>query len=428
MAFIRCWWVLFLAGALFGGSALGYPDEDDFFKKENEIQSLPDDTWFQIEDVDGDMTVPELIEKYGYKVEVHSATTEDGYMLTLFRIMPRQPSQTQKLPVFVMHGLLGSSADFVISGPNNSLAYYLADDGYEVWLGNARGTRYSRRHQDLPLHSEEFWDFSWHEIGYYDLPGMIDYVLNVTGLNKLQYIGHSQGTTTYFVMSSARPEYNQKIALMTALSPAVVLKRIRSPILRVLIDLSDTIKEVLDSLRVFEFLPYNDENHKVMESLCPKNARETVCEELLGQLTGPHPESYSPKLATAYMGHAPAGASTRQLMHFVQVARSGHFRQYDHGRKGNLHIYSNGKPPAYNLTASSAPVLIFYGRNDWMVHPKDVQEFYKMLPRVVAANLVTDRKFNHLDFILAKNARSDVYDKMRPVLEQYNTINSPPVV
>lgn len=57
MAFIRCWWVLFLAGALFGGSALGYPDEDDFFKKENEIQSLPDDTWFQIEDVDGDMTV-----------------------------------------------------------------------------------------------------------------------------------------------------------------------------------------------------------------------------------------------------------------------------------------------------------------------------------------------------------------------------------
>lgn len=57
MAFIRCWWVLFLASALFGGSALGYPDEDDFFKKENEIQTLPDDTWFQIEDVDGDMTV-----------------------------------------------------------------------------------------------------------------------------------------------------------------------------------------------------------------------------------------------------------------------------------------------------------------------------------------------------------------------------------
>ncbi|EAT35489.1 AAEL012343-PA [Aedes aegypti] len=427
MGSFRCWCLLLLTGALFGSGALAYPDEDDFWKKENDIQTVREDNWFQIDEEDGDMTLQELIEKYGYKVEIHSATTEDGYMLTLFRIMPRKISETKKLPVFVMHGLLGSAADFVISGPNNSLAYYLADDGYEVWLGNARGTRYSRRHQELPLHSEEYWDFSWHEIGYYDLPAMIDYVLNKTGSDQLQYIGHSQGTTTYFVMSSSRPEYNQKIALMTALSPAVVLKRIRSPILRVLLDLSDTIKEVLDSLHVFEFFPYNDNNHKVMESLCPANARDTICEELLGQLTGPHPESYSPKLAAAYMGHAPAGASTKQLMHFVQVVRTGLFRQYDNGRKENLQTYSNWKPPTYNLTASSAPVLIFYGRNDWMVHPKDVQEFYKMLPRVVAANLVSDRKFNHLDFILAKNARSEVYDKMRPVLEQYNTINNPPV-
>ncbi|XP_062540108.1 lipase 3-like [Armigeres subalbatus] len=427
MGAFRCWCLLFSAVVVLNGAVLGYPDEDDFSKRENDIQTDQEDNWFQIDDTDGDLTVPELIEKYGYKVEVHSVTTEDGYMLTLFRIMPRKPSTSKKLPVFVMHGLLGSSADFVITGPNNSLAYYLADDGYEVWLGNARGTRYSRRHKELSVHSEEYWDFSWHEIGYYDLPAMIDYALNKTGSDKLQYVGHSQGTTTYFAMTSSRPEYNQKIALMTALSPAVVLKRVRSPILQVLLNLADQIMGVFNSLNVHEFLPYNENNHKLMQSLCPKNTKDTVCEEFIGQLTGPHPETYSPKLMAAYTGHAPSGASVRQLMHFAQVARTGHFRQYDHGRKENLQTYSHWKPPMYNLTASSAPVLIYYGRNDWMVHPRDVQEFYKMLPRVVAANLVADKKFNHLDFILAKNARTDVYDNMRPVLERYNTINDPSV-
>lgn len=236
---------------------------------------------------------PQLIEKYGYKVETHTVTTEDGYMLTMFRIMPRKVSETKKLPVLMVHGLLGSSADFIITGPNNSLAYYLADDGYEVWLANVRGTRYSRRHVSTPIHSEEYWNFSWHEIGYYDVPAMIDYVLNNTNSDKLLYIGHSQGTTVYFAMSSSRPEYNDKIALMTALSPAVVLKRIRSPVLHVMLELADTIKEVLDSLRVYEFFPYNENNHQVAETICPKNSKNSVCEQLVGQLTGPHPEMYS---------------------------------------------------------------------------------------------------------------------------------------
>lgn len=96
-------------------------------------------------------------------------------------------------------------------------------------MGNQRGNHYSENHTTLdPFGSEEdrkqFWSFSVHEIGYYDVPASIDYVLHKTGKNTLHYIGHSQGCTTFFIMTSERPEYNDKIDTMQALAPAVYLK------------------------------------------------------------------------------------------------------------------------------------------------------------------------------------------------------------
>lgn len=97
-----------------------------------------------------------------------------------------------------------------------SIGYILADEGLDVWFGNNRGNRYSLNHTTLnPFGTSKersrYWSFSWHEIGVLDLPAMIDYVLAETEQTKLQYIGHSQGTTAFFVMTAQHPEYNHKI-------------------------------------------------------------------------------------------------------------------------------------------------------------------------------------------------------------------------
>ncbi|KYN29725.1 Lipase 3 [Trachymyrmex cornetzi] len=104
----------------------------------------------------------DLVKKYGYNGEVHEVITSDGYILKLHRLTGRtnfNNSQVQKPVAFVMHGLLCSSACFIISGPEKGLAFVLADAGYDVWLGNARGNVYSREHKLPAIRKELYWDF-----------------------------------------------------------------------------------------------------------------------------------------------------------------------------------------------------------------------------------------------------------------------------
>ncbi|XP_062540114.1 lipase 1-like [Armigeres subalbatus] len=378
------------------------------------------DNLFQIDDEDGTLPIPELISKYGYEVESHTVTTDDGYELTLFRIPQQQCTETTKLPVLMTHGLLGSASDFVIIGPNNSLAYLLADNGYDVWLANARGTRYSRKHTTLAKDSEQYWDFSWHEIGYYDHPAMIDYILNVTDVSKIYYIGYSQGTTSYFVMTSTRPEYNNKIALMVALAPSAFLKRIRSPVLVLLIQFFQLLMKSLPPRIGYAFLLHSPFYHVLAWLICSIEKAENICPEFVSLIVGPNPEAYHQKAMTVYLGHTPAGSSLKQIIHYAQISLSGRFQQYDYGRDENLLRYGTEKAPIYDLEQSVAPIALYYGLNDWLVHPRDVQDLAKALPQVITVEQVADEQFNHFDFILGKNVRSVLYDSVIKMIDNFN--------
>ena len=74
-----------------------------------------------------------MISDYGYPVEVHEYTTEDGYVNTLHRI-PRAAAEGEAdadaadRAVFVQHGLLGTSADFVMGAPHKSLGKAVCDN------------------------------------------------------------------------------------------------------------------------------------------------------------------------------------------------------------------------------------------------------------------------------------------------------------
>lgn len=171
-----------------------------------------------------------LITHAGYKAEAYVVTTDDGYFLKIHRLLPKL--RTNKKPVFLMHGIVATAADFLITGPKVALAYLLADNGYDVWLGNARGSKHSMLHRNFTADSKNFYNFSWHEIGYYDLPAMIDFMLQKTRSPNAFYVAHSQGTTSLLVLLSTRPEYNNKIIQAHLMAPASFCSHSPHPLVR----------------------------------------------------------------------------------------------------------------------------------------------------------------------------------------------------
>lgn len=58
-----------------------------------------------------------MITKAGYPAESHVVMTEDGYLLTLHRI----PGGNDSLPVLLQHGILVTSAEWVVLGKDKAL-------------------------------------------------------------------------------------------------------------------------------------------------------------------------------------------------------------------------------------------------------------------------------------------------------------------
>lgn len=153
-------------------------------------------------DSDDGLDMIEIVKKRGYSIEQHFVTTDDNYILSLFHITKvENPPLPLGSPVLLQHGLFDSSYTWVNNYQNESLAYILIENGYDVWAGNNRGNSYSRNHTILdPNTSKEFWEFTFNEMAQYDDDAMINFILSYTKYEKLSYIGHSEGISMNFII------------------------------------------------------------------------------------------------------------------------------------------------------------------------------------------------------------------------------------
>uniref|UniRef100_A0A8D2PF99 AB hydrolase-1 domain-containing protein n=1 Tax=Zosterops lateralis melanops TaxID=1220523 RepID=A0A8D2PF99_ZOSLA len=336
----------------------------------------------------GSFRQSEIIRYHGFPSEEYEITTEDGYILDVFRIPAGRNSQnTGKKPaVLLHHGILGDCTHWIFNLPNNSLGFLLADVGYDVWLGNSRGVTWSLKHKTLKPCQKEFWQFSFDEIGKYDIPAELNFIMNKTGQKNVYYIGHSEGSAIGFIAFSTYPDLSQKIKAFIALAPVVTTTHATSPLVRL---------TQLQWLPVF-ILIYGD---LVFESC------RTEHKHSLASLTSSVMVSKAGN-GVRKMNSKRVASTLMALLEAVQ--NSIH--------SGLLPVLQTA-PPVYKIEEIKIPTAVWSGGQDTFADPKDMA---KLLPRIT--NLIYHEHFptwGHLDFLWGLDATEKMYLKIIELLKKY---------
>ncbi|OXU27167.1 hypothetical protein TSAR_005920 [Trichomalopsis sarcophagae] len=360
-----------------------------------------------------------------YGVEEHFVETEDGYNLTLHRIIrnDKEPSEsTGNGVVFIQHGLLLSSDAYVLQNRKKNLVYTLVENNYDVWLGNARGNSYSRSHSSYNTNESAFWDFSFHEIGVQDLRHSIDYVLKKTKSPYLNFIGYSIGATESYVLISKYPEFNQKIRLLISISPLLFWER---P------DDDDTqIDEIIEKIEVghltnkllFVNLRDNfdggDSDGTRTGELYPLSSYMSYfaynvrnrCGETLSTIFGDLHIKIDTATCSLLVRHMPAGTSTKNLIHLLQLIKSGRFQEYDDGLGSE----------EYDLSKITLPHAVFVGPDEKFLYKKDINELQNRFPSSVIYKFKypSGSYMNDLDYPFSE-ASKPIADAVKNLLPLY---------
>jgi len=368
------------------------------------------------------LPTPELIKYWGYPAETHHTVTEDGYVLGLHRIphgrnsnSSRGEDATQRPVFLVQHALMSSSSDWVVNLPHQSLGFMLADHGFDVWLGNVRGNTYSKKHIKYGVHSKDFWDFSFDEHARYDLPAMIDYVVNTTQQQQIFYVGYSQGSMMGFAGFSQNPALQAKIKIFFGLAPVSRLRNVNLAT-RTLAGWSARLRLLFKLFGVREFYPSSKWSAFLQKTICwwmPK-----VCKTVMTIITGQDRKFLNETRLPVYVAHTPAGTSTKNMLQYFQFVNNKHFRMYDYGQRRNVEKYGSEIPPEYDLTRLSVPMVMVSGSEDTLSARPDVKWTLSQLHNRTEHFEIDG--YNHLDFMWATNAgkalNMKIIDKARSVL------------
>ncbi|BFG26028.1 hypothetical protein CerSpe_123010 [Prunus speciosa] len=348
-----------------------------------------------------------MVETKGYTCQEHKITTADGYILGLQRIPNgRSGNETaDKLPVLLQHGVFLDASSWLLNPPDQALPFILADNDFDVWLANSRGTSSSRGHTSLSPKDPAYWDWSWDELVAYDLPASFQYVNNQTG-HKLHYVGHSLGTLTALAAFSQEKLLNL-LRSAALLSPVAYLGHISSLILRPAVDIF-----AAEKLKLLGWLEFpNGQIQQLVEFIC--TTRGIDCSNLLAALGGPNCCLNSSSI-DAFVEHDPQPTATKNLIHLSQIVRKGTVEMYDYVLEDtNIKHYKKPTPPVYNMAniPKDVPLFFRYGGRDSIADINDVGILLDKLRDHDRDKLVVQyrEEYAHADFIMSVNANQVVY-------------------
>jgi pimeloyl-ACP methyl ester carboxylesterase len=307
-------------------------------------------------------TFEEHCRKYNYPFEEYNTTTDDGYILSIYRIPRSGP------PVLLIHGLSNSANCFIINQCSSPPGFILADNNYDVWLGNLRGTHLSRGHKHLDASKEEYWDWSFTEIIQYDLPALVKFVKKVTGYNKIGLLGHSQGGASILWALARYPEvFDPDVAIGILLATPGGVINSNSIYLNFLS--SGLFHEFCSLLGVNVISDWTDDTFLAKFVRSFPSVSTLIAKDLYDiDMHGGNAEDMA-----VYLHRIRGGTSLKNLMFWSQVKHNKLVspRLYDNGEEENLKKYNSKTPPQVNFSDILTKVAIFNGKYDKAVPIED---------------------------------------------------------
>jgi lysosomal acid lipase/cholesteryl ester hydrolase len=352
-------------------------------------------------------TARELIIANGYECEEYLVKTGDGYILCLQRILPRQQNQckhTDRPPVLLVHGLMMCSDIWLMLG-GQSLAFLLVEDGFDVFLGNVRGNRYSCKHEHLSPESDKFWNFSLDELVLYDVPAMVDFIRRTTRYNKIGYLGFSQGTALALCSFARYPALADRIAFFGALAPAGCVNGMSDAIVSALLDLHSSFifsifgrRMMVGSTIMWQRILSPEFLAKAMD----------VAMGFLFDWTNANIEG---ALKPHLYAHLYSYSSVKVVQHWLQITKAQRLQMYN-----DIPSWAHAEPLSYDISRIRCPIGLFYGLKDGLINPENL---IRQLPKDNLVHVHTEETYEHLDFLWAKCAPTRVFPAVIRILKQH---------
>lgn len=350
----------------------------------------------------------DMVHLFGYEIENKLLFTKDNYLLNIHHLVkPGHNVPRNGKVVYLHHGLLMCSEIWAtMAKKEQNLPFVLHDLGYDVWLGNNRGNKYSHKHVTRLLDSAEFWDFSLDEFALFDIPDTIDYILLDTGKKSLIYIGFSQGTAQAFASVSIRPDLHSKVERIIAISPATTPQGLYSRFLDVLLKSSPNLifllfsrKVLMPSVMFWErimYPPFFDTSIDLSNYML-FNWRALNIDKVQ-------------KLAS--YAHLYSTTSVKTVVHWFQIMKLKDFQMYVDSNSVSL----THTTIVYPLTSIKIPIDLIYGDSDSLV---DIDVMLGQLPPETTSSHVVPNH-EHLDNLWGRDVHEVVFPKVLLILGEKN--------
>ncbi|KAJ4831120.1 Lipoyl ligase [Turnera subulata] len=349
---------------------------------------------------------------HGYKCQEIEVTTQDGYILSVQRIPEGRLAggDAKKQPVIIQHGVLVDGMTWLLNPPEQNLPLILADNGFDVWIANTRGTRFSNRHTSLQPDEPDYWNWSWDELVTYDLPAVFGYVYGQTG-QKTHYVGHSLGTLIA-VASFSEGLLVDKLKSAVLLSPIAYLSHMNTAL--GVLAAKSFVGEITTLFGLAEFNPKGAPASAFLKALCAYPGLD--CYDLLTALTGKNC-CLNASTVDLFLRNEPQSTATKNMVHLAQTVRDGVIAKYNYGNPDfNVMHYGEARPPIYNLSniPHNLPIFISYGGQDALSDVRDVQLLLDSLKFHDVDKLTIQyiKDYAHADFIMGVNAKDIVYNQI----------------